>query len=241
MRVDEEARHWARVLWEFHTAPARPDGPEPAAPADLVLGLGSHDLRVAGYAAELWLAGVAPKVLFTGNRGRRTAGGDGFRRWDRPEAEEFAAVARDRGVPDGALILETRATNTGENLDFARALAERSGLRVRRAVLTAKPYMARRALATAALRWPGVDWEFRCFPGGYDGYPCSPDAEAELVHFLVGDLQRLDVYGRRGWSAPVPIPGEVRAAHGRLVALGFTGQLVAERPTGRPRPGHLRT
>ncbi|RCV54524.1 YdcF family protein [Marinitenerispora sediminis] len=245
-RIGAEARRLARVLWDFHTAPDRSGGArpgEPAPPADLILGLGSHDLRVAEHAAALWHAGVAPVVLFSGDRGRRTAGGDGFARWERPEAEEFAAVARAHGVPQGALLLEARATNTGENLDFSRELAARTGLRVRRAVLTAKPYMGRRALATAALRWPGVEWEFRGFPGGYDGYPRSPAAEVELVHFLVGDLQRLDVYARRGWAAPVPIPDEVRTAHDRLVALGFTEHRVADPPAAGgavPGPGHFR-
>jgi len=44
----------------------------------------------------------------------------------------------------------------------------------------------------------------------------------------MGDVQRIWIYGRRGWSVPQPIPPEVRAAFEGLVALGFTKQLIAQ-------------
>lgn len=229
--IDAGTRADARMLWDFHEAPAHEGGDRPA---DVVLALGSHDLRVAEYAGRMWAEGAAPLLILSGNRGRRTSGGGGHARWERSEAEEFADVARETaGVPEAAMLLERRATNTGENFAFGRALAAGHGLDVRSAVVTAKPYMGRRALATAAVHWPGVQWAFRCFSGGYDGYPDGLRSEVELVHFLVGDLQRLTAYADRGWSAPVPIPDEVRAACARLIARGFTDHAVAPET---PRP-----
>lgn len=205
--------------------------------ADLVLGLGSHDLRVAHHAALLWAQGAAPLLVFSGDRGRRTGGGGGHSRWERPEADTFAQAAREAvDVPESALLCERRATNTGENFAFSRALLTDAGVRVRRAVVTAKPYMGRRALATAAVHWPGVEWTFRAFPGGYDGYPNELYSEAELIHFLVGDLQRLGVYAERGWSAPVPVPDGVCDAQERLAALGFTDHLVPGEEVGGGAP-----
>ncbi|MFW5418327.1 YdcF family protein [Nocardiopsis sp. CNT-189] len=222
--IGGEVHAWARELWDFHTAPAREGGP---ARGDVVLALGSHDLRVAGHAARLWHEGAAPLVVFSGDRGRRTGGGHGHARWERREAEVFADAS---GLPDRAVLLETRATNTGENFSCSRELCARQGVRVRAAVATAKPYMARRALAAAAVHWPGAEWRFRAFGGGYEGYPDERYGAEELVSFLVGDLQRLVVYPRRGWAAPVHVPDRVAEAYDRLVRAGFTEHLVPGEP-----------
>lgn len=39
--------------------------------------------------------------------------------WTRPEAEVFLDVALRMGVPRGRILLETEATNTGENIRFS--------------------------------------------------------------------------------------------------------------------------
>ncbi|MDA0563262.1 YdcF family protein [Streptomonospora sp. S1-112] len=225
-----EVHALARVLWDFHTRPVC--DPVPGAGNDLILVLGSHDVRVAGHAARMWRQGVAPLVVISGDRGRRTGGDGRAPRWERSEAHVFADAARAAApIPDSALLLETGATNTGENFTRSRALVEAAGIPVRRAVVTAKPYMAQRALATAAVHWPSADWTFACFGGGYTGYCADPEHTAEeLVHFLVGDLQRLAVYAGRGWSAPVEVPEEAWRAAERLAALGFTDHLVPGEP-----------
>jgi hypothetical protein len=45
---------------------------------------------------------------------------------------------------------------------------------------------------------------------------------------MVGDLQRLIVYGRRGWSAPQDVPDRVMEAYEWLVAAGYTRRLLAD-------------
>jgi len=42
----------------------------------------------------------------------------------------------------------------------------------------------------------------------------------------VGDLQRLIVYGRKGWSVPQDVPAEVIEAYERLVAAGYTRRML---------------
>lgn len=44
--------------------------------------------------------------------------------WSRPEADVFLDVALRMGVPRGNILLETEATNTGENIRFYRLLKE---------------------------------------------------------------------------------------------------------------------
>jgi hypothetical protein len=45
---------------------------------------------------------------------------------------------------------------------------------------------------------------------------------------MVGDLQRLIVYGRKGWSVPQVIPDEVMEAYEGLVAAGYTRRLLGD-------------
>ncbi len=110
---------------------------------DVILALGSNDLRVAEYAAELYLQGWAPLLMFSGNAGALTR-----ERFNRPEAELFAEIALRKGVPEGAVLIEAESTNTGENVVFSRRLLESKGIDPDSLILVQKPYMERRAYAT---------------------------------------------------------------------------------------------
>ena len=81
------------------------------------MALGSHDLRVADRAAELWLEGWAPLLLVSGGLGNLTQ-----HLWTVPEADQFAKIAVTKGVPKSAILIENKSTNTGENIDFSRKL-----------------------------------------------------------------------------------------------------------------------
>jgi len=130
---------WARTLWGYHHVGHALDK------AECIIALGSHDTRVAERAAELLLEGWAPLLVCSGHLGALTR-----QMWTRPEAEVFADVAVGRGVPRDRILIESRSTNTGENVDFSRQLLAEHGLRPRRAIAVQKPYMERRTLATFA-------------------------------------------------------------------------------------------
>jgi hypothetical protein len=53
----------------------------------------------------------------------------------------------------------------------------------------------------------------------------TPD---KITNIMMGDLQRIWIYARRGWSAPQYLPQEVRDAYEKLVSLGFTKHLIDE-------------
>jgi uncharacterized SAM-binding protein YcdF (DUF218 family) len=210
-----DVEHAAQLVWDYHHVG------QALAAADAILVLGSHDTRVAERAAELYLAGLGPLVVFSGNLGAITSG-----IWTRPEAEIFADVAEARGIPRERMLLETRSTNTGENVRFARELLAAHGIALRRAIAVQKPYMERRTLATFQVLWPELEVLVTSPQLSLEAYAGDAGARDDVLHIMVGDLQRLIVYARRGWSAPQQVPAEVLEAYERLVAAGYTRRLI---------------
>ncbi len=208
---------WARVVWDYHHVH------QALEKADAIIVLGSHDTRVAERGAKLFLAGWAPLLVFSGGLGALTRG-----MWSRPEAEVFADVAAGLGVPRERILMESRSTNTGENVDFSRALLAENGIHPKKAIAVQKPYMERRTLATFARRWPELGVVVTSPPIAFDAYPTGGIRKDDVIHIMVGDLQRLIVYARRGWSAPQDVPPEVMEAFEQLVAAGYTRRMLRE-------------
>lgn len=213
--LDPEVDRLARIVWDYHHMH------HGLAPSDVILVQGSHDLRVAERGAELYLEGFAPRVVMSGGLGNLTQG-----MWDEPEAVKFARVARERGVPEEAILLESRSTNTGENVRFTRELLEGLGLQPRSFILVQKPYMERRTYATFKQNWPDVDAVVTSPQIRFEDYANDEIPMERVIHIMVGDLQRIRIYPERGFQIPQPIPDEVWAAYERLVARGFTDNLV---------------
>jgi uncharacterized SAM-binding protein YcdF (DUF218 family) len=208
---------WARQLWDYHHVG------HTVAPADVILVLGSHDTRVAERGAQLYLEGVAPLVVFSGNLGSLTA-----EIWTRPEAEIFAEVAAAMGVPRDRMLTECRSTNTGENVSFCRELLAARGALPRRAIAVQKPYMERRTLATFQARWPELAVRVTSPQIAFEDYANAQITKDDVIHIMVGDFQRLLLYADRGWSARQEVPPQVMEAYRRLVASGYSNRLVRE-------------
>jgi uncharacterized SAM-binding protein YcdF (DUF218 family) len=208
---------WARIVWDYHLVR------HPLRRSDCIIALGSHDTRVAEWAAEVFLEGWAPLLVCSGHLGALTGG-----TWTRSEAEVFAEVAVARGVPRERVLLEDRSTNTGENVAFSRRLLVERGLEPRTAIAVQKPYMERRTLATFEARWPELNVRVPSPQIGFDAYPAGDIRKDDVIHIMVGDLQRLLVYGKRGWSAPQDVPPAVMEAYERLVAAGYTRRMLGE-------------
>ena len=205
------------------------DEPAPAA-ADAILVLGSNDVRVAHRAAELYAAGLAPIVLCSGARGNFTES------LDTTEAEWLAAAAMERGVPKEAILCEPRATNTGDNICFSRAmLAAHWGgeahADAKRYIVVQKPFMLRRSWATFKKQWPGPSFQVASpqHTRLVDYVDASIGMPLELVvSAMVGDTQRLLFYAAvKDFQVSVDVPDTVWAALGRLVGLGYTRHLCA--------------
>lgn len=184
---------------------------------DVVIALGSHDVGVAQHAAALILGGLAPVLVVSGGIGKDTSAG-----WGTSEAEHYAKIARDCGVPDSALILEPHATNTGENIRYSREVLETRGVSVRTVALVTKPYMKRRAYATALRQWPEVEAYASAQTEDFYAYHNRDDIDyRHSMNLMVGDLQRMKLYSELGFQAPQAVPGPVWAAYEELVTAGF--------------------
>ncbi|KAJ8320083.1 hypothetical protein KUTeg_001670 [Tegillarca granosa] len=122
---------------------------QPLKKSDIIIGLGSHDPRLAKEAARLWLDGWAETLMFSGKSGNLTKG-----KWDKPEAEIFYDIAISMGVPPTSILLETDSTNTGENFKFCYEKLKQLKIVPKRIIVVQKPHMGRRTFATFKKQWP---------------------------------------------------------------------------------------
>lgn len=201
----------ARVLWDY----LRLD--QPLVRGDCLIAMGSHDLRVAEHAARLALDGWAPLLVCSGGLGRLTNG-----EWDEPEGRKFARVALQAGFESDRILVEERSANTGENILFSKSLLEERGILVRSAILVHKPYMERRAYATAKNYWPEVFFTTTSPPIPFESYSTAQIHLRVVIEAMAGDFQRVGAYARKGFQIPQPIPSDAQAAFEALKYAGFT-------------------
>ncbi|MEK1890063.1 MAG: YdcF family protein [Phyllobacterium sp.] len=197
----------ARTLWEYHLIY------EPLSEADLIIGFGSYDLRVADHCAELFQKGLAPRILFTGKSGNWTGN-----LYESSEAEAFAARAMKLGIPEASILIEPRATNIGENIRFSRAMA---GDDIQRVVMVTKPQTQRRVRATAASQWPEIETLVTAPPTRFEDQPTEAYPLENLINELVGDLHRMRIYPPKGYQIAQSIPASVADAFDFLVRKGY--------------------
>jgi uncharacterized SAM-binding protein YcdF (DUF218 family) len=219
MRIDEPVRGLVETLWNYHRLGHQ------LSKADAILVLCSHDTTVAERAAQLFLDGWAPLLIFSGGRGSITA-----RLWTEPEADHFARIAMGLGVPARQILIENQSTNTGVKILFTRRLLDERRLAPDRLILVQKPYMERRSYATFKRLWPDKELIVTSPQVSFDEYFANRSAEvpstAEVINILVGDLHRIRVYPEKGFQIPQEIPEAVWSAFECLVAAGYDTRLV---------------
>lgn len=206
----------AKKLWDYHHVD------QTLEKTDCILVLGSHDLRVAERAAELYLQGWAPIIIFSGGLGRLTQD-----LWKVSEAESFAVIAEKMGVPKVAILIENRSTNTGENILFTQQLLKGKNLDPQSFIVVQKPYMERRSFATFKKHWPDKKLIVTSPQISFEEYPNEEMPLEKVINIMVGDLQRIKIYPEKGFQIFQEIPGDVWLAYEQLVALGYDNDLIA--------------
>jgi uncharacterized SAM-binding protein YcdF (DUF218 family) len=220
---DMETDELAKIIWDYMQMHHMLEK------ADAIFVLGSSDTRVAEYAAKLYLEGWAPLLIFSGNTGHRTGPGGGSRDlWGMSEAEKFASIAKEMGVPESAMLLEDQSANTGENILFTKVLLEKKNLHPKKLILIQKPYMERRTYATFMKQWPGMEFVVTSPPISFEDYPTDARPKDSMISMMVGDLQRIQEYPAKGFQIEQEIPCEVWEAYEELVKRGYTEHLLKE-------------
>lgn len=150
------------------------------------------------HAAHLWKAGKAPLVLMSGGNIEFFTNPS-----DPPEAQWMAALAREFGVPAGAILTETRSRNTFENAELTARILNPRG--VRRILLVTSGFHMPRSVAI--FRKVG----FEVIPATTD--ILAGDTQGDLILRLLPSVDALQastlalkewvglvVYRLRGWA-----------------------------------------
>lgn len=135
------------------------------------------------------------------------------------------------GVPGEHILLDTTATNTGENIAHSRALLACNGLDGARSIVVELPFRGRRTRSALEVQWPELDFIMASPTLSFDEFVSvyeheGPLSVGDFVSVLVGDIQRIIEYGDRGWQTPQDVPAPVMAAYRELVERGFTSQMI---------------
>ena len=215
--VNNKSLQLAKKLWNYHHMHHTLER------SDCILALGSHDLRVAERAAQLYLEGWAPMIIFSGGLGNFTK-----EMWTKPEADQFAAIAINMGVPAASIFIENKSTNTGENILFTQQLLAQKNIDPKSFIVVQKPYMERRSYATFKQYWPGKKLIVTSPQISFEAYPMEEIPLEKVINIMVGDLQRIKLYPEKGYQVFQEIPADVWLAYEQLVADGFDRHLMKE-------------
>lgn len=116
--------------------------------------------------------GVAPRLIFTG--------GAAHNRF--VEANAMARVARARGVPASAILEETHALDTIQNLCYSARMLTQRGLHS--AEIVSSPSHLPRAAMIASHLPPALAIQWRTHPAADDLTPESQEAAASVMEVL---------------------------------------------------------
>ncbi|MEO6006306.1 MAG: YdcF family protein [Opitutus sp.] len=205
----------ARAAYEYLSAVDEP----PTQAADVVIGFGTFDLQLATYCGTLYAEGRARRIVFTGGVGAGSAD------LGQPEAVAWLDELRRSfpQIPMVDVLIETRSTNTAENVRFTAAMLAAAGpdwaigSGVQRALIVASPSRLRRVKLTLQHLQPELVTH-RSLPPSSFGRERHLYEEKGFDYFshLTGELDRLATYPARGWIAAVPLPASIAAAHALL-------------------------
>ncbi|WP_327090889.1 YdcF family protein [Nonomuraea sp. NBC_01738] len=204
-----------QILWDYHHMN------HDIRPTDIGIGLGSHDIGVAQFTASLFLRGMFPLIVFTGANAPTT-----LEIFPRGEAIHYHEEAVRIGVPSRNILLETQATNTGQNIQLSRKLLAEREIKISSVTLISRPYQQRRAYATCRKLWPDVDVICASQKMTLDEYIQSIGDFERVATMMVGDTQRIDRYAHLGFAIVQEMPTGVVEAFDRLVSAGYTGRLI---------------
>ncbi|MCT8335889.1 YdcF family protein [Leptospira sp. 85282-16] len=208
--ITDEDLIYAQTIWDFLSIQ------DPIQKSNLIFVLCSHDLRVAEYAVELYNRGFANYILFSGGLNFFTKN-----IFPLSEAQSFANLAIENGIPKEFLIIEDKSTNTGENIQFSKKLLNSLNLNFDNIIALQKPSMTLRIKLSLEKQWND-----RKFLISYPNYSLfdAPHSHINLfmiINEIVGDLQRIIEYPKLGFQTESHIPETILMAYNFLIKNGY--------------------
>lgn len=169
--------------------------------SDILFVFGNYRSKPAVEAAELWRLGYAPYVLVTGGYVKPLP------TTHANEAAYYAEILIEHGVPDESIIRESTAKNTLENVRFGLQAISKAKVACRSLIAVSRPPLIRRCLATLSRQAPHLNIAGYHYHESDWRYPENTSYER-----LVGEVERLVHYARKGDVSFTEIPNDVRAA-----------------------------
>lgn len=186
-------------------------------PSDAIVVCCSYDIRVCDYGCQLIDEGYSDRLVFSGNTGNWTR-----QLWSTPEAEIFNQRALDNGLSPDQIILESRATNLGENISFTRQLLPEAKV----ITFISKPNVLLRIHLTAKAQWPEITHYVSCPKMSFPEDASNTIGLLGIVNEMVGDLERIQKYPALGFQAPHKLPEEIINSWQYLINQGFDQHLM---------------
>jgi len=183
---------------------------------DLLLVLGTHDTEIPREAARVYMKTKQKPsaVIFCGGVGRSTRLLRQLTDFKGSEAETmrdlFIAELKANGYSESEIyrinmIVESKSTNTGQNIAYTKEIIEKRGIAARKTILMQFAALQKRSLHT-------FDKVFGYMPHGHTVIPDIEDMNLselqELYQWVMGELDRLQKYGPagEGFITEVDIP-----------------------------------
>ena len=188
--------------------------------SDMILALGCSDEYVARHSASLYLAGYGDFVLVSGGVVHAYEAWQGV-----TEAEHFAGIMMQDGLPESRVMLEKESINTGENLAFSYKLLEDRGVKPQSMIVVNKPHVERRVFAALKKQWPETETRIQVTspPFSYDSYLGAHEvlSERQIIGSIASNLRKIREYPELGYQIEQVIPNEVWQAYEFLAAQGY--------------------
>ena len=201
----------AKTLWDYLSSY------KPPVKSDAVVVCCSYDLRVCDHACNLIKEGLSNKLILSGNTGNWTK-----HIWTEAEAIIFAERARGNGIEADQIVLETLATNFGENIGFTRALLPK----LNSAIFVSKPNSMLRVKLTVEGLWPEIKCHVSAPIIQFPMQISNVVGILGVINEMVGDIDRIQKYPARGYQAPHELPEDIIDIFEYLKSQGFTQHLV---------------
>lgn len=196
--------------------------------ADCIIGLGSILKNVPKKCAELYQKGLGDYIIFTGNCGKGTEG-----IISKTEAEIFKSIAIAEGVPEDKILIETKATNTYENIKYSLEVLKENGLFPESFLIVGKPYQERRAECIASVELTRYKFSIAPFLITFDEFLEYVETNNlmsldDVINELVGEINICILAPNYEIQQKCDIPDEVMESYERLCKKGYTRYLVTD-------------